>query len=98
MYYPKVLTLLAKTNTDDVTYVPSKVTGCDYVRLDAMPASVRALHFIFSIAWFLGCLSALLEGRWFLAILLAIAATLCAYTEWLVQKQWGVIHDALSEE
>jgi hypothetical protein len=95
-YYPKALTLLAETNMDDVRYRQDP-TGPTYVRLDAVPNGQPLVFLVISIACLLNGLSGLLEGDWLLSGLLFLATAGFAWSEWLVQKQWQAIQDALPD-
>lgn len=93
-YYPKALTLLAETNMDDVRYRQDS-SGPTYVRIDAVPNGQPLVFLVISIACLLNGLSGLLEGDWLLSGLLFLATAGFAWSEWLVQKQWQAIQDAL---
>ncbi len=93
-YYPKALTLLAETNTDDVRYRQDSL-GPTYVRLDAVPDAHPYLYMLLTIVAFFCCLAALLNANWVDAIVLGFATPALAWIQWRIQKQWQAIQDAL---
>lgn len=93
-FYPEALTLLAETNTDDVSYRRDP-SGPAYVRLDATPDANPFLYLVLTIAAFLSCLSAILQGEWVDAVVLGITTPVLAWLQWRVMKQWQAIQDAL---
>lgn len=94
MYFPKAMKIIAKHDGIDVTYKQDSV-GATYVRLDAVPNGRPLIFLVISIACLLNGLSGLLEGDWLLSGLLFLATAGFAWSEWLVQKQWQAIQDAL---
>lgn len=95
-YYPKALTLLVETNTDDVSYKKSP-DGCTYVRYDKVPDAHPLLYGLLTLTAFLCCLVALLNANWVDAIVLGFATPALAWIQWRIQKQWQAIHDALPD-
>lgn len=95
-YYPEALTLLAETNTDDVSYKQSS-DGCTYVRYDKIPDAHPLLYVLLTLTAFVCCLAALLNANWVDAIVLGFVTPALAWIQWRIQKQWQAIQDALPD-
>jgi hypothetical protein len=95
-YYPEALTLLAETNTDDVSYKQSP-DGCTYVRFDKTPDANPCLYLVLGIASFFSCLSSIMTAQWVDAIFLGLITPVFAWLQFRVMKQWQAIQDALPD-